>query len=91
MEHADLFFLPLLGLHEKLLNLFEVLLVHWLGGAVCDFLGVCLAQCLNVSAKLIHLLLANLLHLFLHFKLVGLHLKLEVDLARASIQLVDLS
>ena len=30
------------------------------------------------------------MHLFLHFEFVGLHLKLEVDLAHASVQLVYL-
>ena len=71
--------------------MFEVLLIHWLRGTVGDFLGVCLTERLNVPAELIHLLLAHLLHLFLHFELVCPHFELEVDLAHASIQLVNLS
>lgn len=90
MKHSNLLFFPLLRLHEQLLNLFEVLLVYRLGGTVGDFLRVRPTQCLNVLAELIHLLLANLLHRFLHFEFVGLHLKLEIDLAHASIQLVNL-
>ena len=39
---------------------------------------------------MVHLLLADLLHLLLKLELVCFHLELEVDLANTCIQLVDL-
>lgn len=52
-------------------------------------LGVGPAQRLDVPPQLVHLLLADLLHLFLQLELVVLHFKLQVDFVQSRVQLVD--
>ena len=50
-----------------------------------------ITQHLNVLAQLLHLLLADYSHLLLHLEVLSAHFQLEIDLAKACIELVRTS